>query len=606
MFQSFEPASDIGFASRNLPKLRTILSSQNLDGYLIPHDDEYQNEYLPAYSERLMWASGFSGSAGSAVILPEKAGIFSDGRYTLQLRDQVDGEFFSFHQTPEESPAEWLAKNGDGLRIGYDPATFTEASLRPFQQAAETAGITLVPTANNLIDLAWADQPQKPKTPIQPHPVSLAGTASSEKRTAIAEQMRDRSIDATLIATPSSLAWLFNIRGNDVHASPLPLGRAILYTDGRADFFVDSEKITPEVIDHLGADVAIHLEEGLPAFLQKLGGQKIVMSVDPNTTPVSFIDILTKSGATLVRAPDPCALPRATKTDAELNGTRTAHHRDGVAVTRFLHWLDQTAPSGELTEISAATKLEEFRAASGAMKDVSFDTISGAGAHGAVVHYRVTTKTDAEIRPQSLFLIDSGAQYIDGTTDITRTIAVGTPTEEMRNRYTLVLKGHIAIATARFPTGTSGHQLDAFARRPLWDAGLDYDHGTGHGVGSYLGVHEGPQNISKKPIPQALMPGMICSNEPGYYKTDEFGIRIENLVIVSPPSPIPGGERPMLAFETITLAPLDRRLIDPSMLSAEELQWVDAYHDRVRNELSADLDNATREWLEAQTAPLSV
>lgn len=606
MFQSFEPTSDIGFARRNLPKLRGVLSRHDLDGYLVPHDDEYQNEYLPAYAERLMWVSGFSGSAGFAVILPEKAGIFSDGRYTLQLRDQVDGEFFSFHQTSEDSPAEWLARNGVGLRVGYDPATFTESSLRPFQKIADAADITLAPTTENLIDLAWSDQADKPKTPITPHPVSLAGKPSSEKRASIAEQMRDQGVDAALIATPSSLAWLFNIRGNDVHASPLPLGRAILYADGRANLFVDLEKITPDVTDHLGPEVTVCPEETVAETLKKLGAQKKGVSVDPNTTPVSFIDILQTSGATLVRLPDPCALPRATKTDAELNGTRTAHHRDGVAVTRFLHWLDQTAPSGGVTEIAAAKKLEAFRAETGAMKDVSFDTISGAGAHGAVVHYRVTTKTDAEILENSLFLIDSGAQYVDGTTDITRTIAIGTPTQEMRNRYTLVLKGHIAIATARFPTGTSGHQLDAFARRPLWDAGLDYDHGTGHGVGSYLGVHEGPQNISKKLIPQALMPGMICSNEPGYYKTGEFGIRIENLVIVSPPAPIPGGERSMLGFETITLAPLDRRLIDSSLLTEDERRWIDAYHERVRRELSAELDDDTRKWLENQTAPLSI
>jgi Xaa-Pro aminopeptidase len=605
MFQNFEPRSDRTFAGRHLPKLRDVLAARGLDALIVPHDDEYLNEYLPDHTERLMWVSGFSGSAGLAIVTTKAAGLFSDGRYTLQMREQTDEAHFSFHDNGNETVAAWLDDHlGAGDKVGYDPMLFSSDSLAPFERAAERSGFELVPVQPNPIDEAWADRPSPPLAPVHPHAETFSGRSSSDKRQSIAEKLRDKRVDAAFLSAPHSLAWLFNIRGGDVHASPLPLGRGLIRADGTASLFLHPAKVTGELPTHLGQDVELHAEDRVDAALEKLGSDGLRVLVDPALTPVYFINLLSASGATVVRGEDPCALPRAAKNEVELQGSRTAHIRDGVAVTRFLEWFAATAPSGELTEIEAARKLESFRQETNQLRDISFDTISGTGGHGASPHYRVTTESDRTIEPNSLFLIDSGGQYEDGTTDITRVMAVGTPTDDMRRHYTLVLKGHIALATARFPEGTSGHQLDALARRPLWEAGLDYDHGTGHGVGSYLGVHEGPQNISKKPIRQALVPGMICSNEPGYYKPGEYGIRIENLVIVRAPQPVPGGDRPMLSFETITLAPFERELIDVSLLTNEEREWVDDYHRRVRDALTDQLPGATAQWLERRTAPL--
>lgn len=606
MFQSFDPVSDRSFAARHLPALRATMARLGLDGLLVPHDDEYLNEYLPANAERLMWISGFSGSAGFGIVLADRAAIFSDGRYTLQLRDQVDTDHFSLHMTEEQEPASWLrAAANAGAIIGYDPMLFSRASLEPFVKAAADAGFTLQPVASNPIDLAWTDRPAAPCAAIIPHPDHLAGETAQHKRDRISKAVRDAGADAVLLTAPHSLAWLFNIRGGDVHASPLPLGRAMLSGDGSATLFVNPAKVDATLREHLGNAVALAAETEVEAMLAAFGATGRRMLVDPALTPVRYTALLQAAGAGIVEGPDPCALPRATKNAHELAGTRAAHIRDGAVMTRFLHWLADTAPLGELTEIAAAQKLEEMRRETGLLRDVSFDTISGTGAHGAICHYRVTRRSDMRIAPPTLFLIDSGGQYQDGTTDITRTIAVGTPTEEMRKCYTLVLRGHIALATIRFPRGISGHQLDAVARRPLWEAGLDYDHGTGHGVGSYLGVHEGPQNISKRPIRQALMPGMICSNEPGYYKADAFGIRIENLIVVTQAAPVPGGEREMMEFETITLAPLERELIDITLLRPDEIAWVDAYHARVLAEIGPLVPAATAQWLRTRTAPLA-
>lgn len=605
MFQTFDPQSDKSFANKHMPKLRAALAELKLDGLIVPHDDEYLNEYLPDNAERLMWVSGFSGSAGSAIVLKDKAAIFSDGRYTLQLREQVDQDFFELHNSEDTKPADWLGKNvTKEMVIGYDPMLISKGGLAPFLAKAAKHGFALAPVRPNPIDEAWEGRPEAPCTPVIPHPTEFAGLDSVTKRERIAAALKEAGADAVLLTAPHSLAWLFNIRGGDVHASPLPLGRAILNADGTGTLFLDPRKVDEDLKAHLGDDIYLDAEKGVDAALAKLGNAGKTVMLDPNLTPLYYMAVLEQAGAKIIEDADPCALPRAMKNPTELDGTRSAHIRDGAAVTRFLHWFAHEAPKETLTEISAAQKLEEFRRETNSLRDISFDTISGVGAHGAIPHYRVTTKSDTPIKKGDLFLIDSGGQYQDGTTDITRTMAVDTPSEDMRRAYTLVLKGHIALATIKFPAGISGHQLDAIARRPLWEAGLDYDHGTGHGVGSYLGVHEGPQNISKRPIHQALKPGMICSNEPGYYKAGEFGIRIENLIIVTQPEPVPGGEREMMGFETITLAPLDRSLIVKDMLTDDEITWVNAYHQKVWDAISPLIGDEERAWLKDQTAAL--
>ncbi|MGV6801428.1 MAG: M24 family metallopeptidase [bacterium] len=605
MFQNFDPVSDKSFAAKHLPLLRAQLQLQGLDGLLVPHDDEYLNEYLPAAAERLMWASGFSGSAGASIILQDKAHIFTDGRYTIQVRDQVDADYFEFHDYDAASLANWLATNVQkGMTIGYDPMLHSKAALTGLQEVAQKVGCSLKAVSPNPIDVAWKDRPAPSSAQIVPHAEQFAGRSSQEKRQLIASELVKENADAVVLTAPHSLAWLFNIRGGDVHATPIALGRAIFFKDGTAKLFVSRAKVTEELRDHLGSDVEIFSEALVADHLQELGKKQQNVMLDPAISPVWFYTTLVEAGAHIIERPDPCALPRARKNDTEIEGARNAHIRDGEAITNFLHWLATQAQDGSQTEISAAQKLEDFRSKSNLLKDISFDTISGAGSHGAICHYRVTSETNKTIEPGTLYLVDSGGQYPDGTTDITRTLAIGEPSEEMRNRYTLVLKGHIALATAKFPKGTTGHQLDILARRPLYEAGLDYDHGTGHGVGSYLGVHEGPQNISKKAIHQPLEPGMICSNEPGYYKEGEFGIRIENLIIVNKPEPITGGEREMLSFETITMAPLARELIDTDMLTEQELAWVNDYHRKVREKLQPQLSGEALEYLLSQTEEL--
>jgi Xaa-Pro aminopeptidase len=605
MFQTFDPVSDRSFGGKHLPLLRERLETLGLDGLLVPHEDEYLNEYLPDHAERLMWLTGFSGSAGSAVVLMDKAAAFSDGRYAIQLPAQVDDRHFELLMTHEVTPSAWLRQNAEeGQTIGYDPMLFSEAALKPFRTAAAKKGFTLKAVRPNPIDEAWQGRPAEPTAKIDPHPLELAGEDAGAKRRRIGADVAEAGADVALLTSPSSLAWLFNIRGGDVHAAPLPLGRALIHKDGRAELFVRPEKVSDELRGHLGPEVALHAESQVDKRLSVLAGEGKAVLVDPSLTPVFYLDAVEEAGGRVVRGADPVSLPRAIKNEAELRGAREAHLRDGAAVTEFLRWLSIEAPKEEVTEIAAAQKLESLRRETGVLKDISFDTISASGPHGAMAHYRVTSATDRTLKKGELFLIDSGGQYQDGTTDITRVAAIGEPSEEMRERYTLVLKGHIGLATARFPKGTSGHALDVLARLPLWKAGLDYDHGTGHGVGSFLSVHEGPQKISKHVIDQALEPGMICSNEPGYYKAGEYGIRIENLVIVTEAEEIEGGERPMMAFENLTFAPLERELIDNRALTAEERAWVDQYHAQVLERVGPLLTGVTRSWLEERCSPL--
>ncbi|MEK7265429.1 MAG: aminopeptidase P family protein [Pseudomonadota bacterium] len=602
MFQHFDPVSDISFAGKHLPLLRAEMKKLKIDGFIVPHDDEYQNEYIPAFAERLMWVSGFSGSAGAAIVFIDKAVIFVDGRYTLQVRQQTDGKYFDFEDIVETSPDQWLADHASkDARIGYDPMLHTKAGVEKLEKAAKKAGFTLVALDENPIDDAWRDQPARPLAPAKPHELALSGKSSADKRKEIAEAIAKAGADAALITAPPSIAWLFNVRGQDVSRTPLPLARALQWNDGKATLFIAAEKVGNELPTFLGDDVDIRAEADLGPLLAKLGRDGKAIAIDPTLAPMKYVTDLKAAGAKIVELTDPCALPRATKNETELNGTRAAHIRDGAMVTEFLHWIATRAQDGSVDEITAAKKLEEFRASTGRLLDLSFDTISGAGANGAVVHYKVSTATSRKLTPGELFLIDSGAQYQDGTTDITRTVPIGTPTQEMRERFTLVLKGHIALATARFPAGTTGTQLDILARKALWDCGLDYDHGTGHGVGSFLGVHEGPQRIAKAPNSQALRPGMILSNEPGYYKTGGYGIRIENLIVVSEAQAIDGGERPMMSFETITLAPINLDLVASALLTEAERHWLNKYHARVRQTLTPLVTKDVADWLVHQT-----
>lgn len=602
MFQTFDPVSDRTFAGKHLPLLRAEMKKQNLDGFVIPHDDEYQNEYIPEFAERLMWATGFSGSAGGAIILTDKAAIFTDGRYKLQVRQQADGDFLDYISVEEQTPDVWLGANAPkGARIGYDPMLHTLSGVKKLKAAAKKAGFELVAIAQNPIDDAWADQPPVPAAKVAPHDIKFAGKPSAEKRNEVAKALAKAGADAVLLTAPPSIAWLFNIRGADVARSPLPLGRAIVNADGTAKLFIAPEKTDNALPEFLGDDVDLRAETDVTAALEDLGGKKAKVAIDPALAPSKFVEDLKAAGAAIIEMTDPCALPRAMKNPTEIEGTRTAHIRDGAAVTQFLHWIDTEAQNGDIDEITAAKKLEAIRRESGELRDLSFDTISGAGSNGALCHYKVSTESNTKLAPGALYLVDSGGQYPDGTTDITRVAPIGKATDEMCDRFTRVLKGHIALATMKFPAGTTGHQLDAFARKPLWDMGLDYDHGTGHGVGSFLGVHEGPQRIAKAPNNQPLKPGMIVSNEPGFYKAEEFGIRIENLVVVTPPEPVPGGERPMMAFETITLAPINLDLVKVDLLTERERQWLNDYHARVRKTLAPIIPDNIKGWFEEAT-----
>ena len=600
-----QPAPKQTTSADRLRDLRAELGRRGLDGFLVPMADEYQNEYVPPRAKRIAWLTGFTGSAGLVVALAERAAVFTDGRYTLQVADQVDGDLYDLRHITEAPPTDWIAEHlPAGAKLGYDPWLFTADGVRRFAEAAEKAGGTLTPVDDNPIDVIWTDQPPAPMAPVVPHDIAYAGQPSAEKRAQLAEQMRKDGIDAAVITASDSIAWLLNVRGGDVSHTPLPLSLALLHADAQVDFFLDAAKRSDGLDAHLGNEVAIQTPDSFGAALDKLGQDGKSVLADPAVSANWVFDRLGKAGAKIVRRADPCQLPKACKNEVELNGTRAAHRRDGAAVMRFLQWLDENAAGGTIDEIAAADHLAGLRAENDLFRDLSFDTISGAGPNGAIVHYRVTPESNRKLEPGTLYLVDSGAQYLDGTTDITRTIAVGEPTAEMRERFTLVLKGHIAIATCRFPEGTTGSQIDVLARHALWQAGLDFDHGTGHGVGSYLGVHEGPQRVAKVGNMVALQPGMIVSNEPGYYKTDGYGIRIENLVAVVTADDMADAERPMLTFETLTFAPIDLNLVEPTMLRDDEKAWLNAYHAEVRTILSPQIDNASQAWLATATRPI--
>jgi len=570
-------------ASR-LALLREKLNAVGLAGFVVPRADEHQGEYVPLRGQRLAWLTGFTGSAGLAIVLAKRAALFVDGRYTLQAAAQVDRAAFEIHHLIDEPPTQWLgAAIAPAAAIGYDPWLHTPQEVERFRAAAERAGATLRAVADNPLDRVWAGRPAAPLAPVFAQPENFAGESAAAKRSRIGQALAAEGVAAAVLTMPESIAWLLNIRGGDVPHTPLPLSFAIVKQDGGVTLFIDRRKLTPGLDRHLGNAVTIEAPDRLGRALDVLAKSGERVQVDPATAASWVFDRLAAAGGQIHRAADPCLLPKACKNPVELDGTRAAHRRDGAAVSRFLAWLAREAPKGELREIAASDRLEAFRKEGQYFRDLSFPTISGAGSNGAIVHYRASAETERRLAPGTLYLLDSGAQYTDGTTDITRTVAIGRPSPEMRENFTRVLKGHIALATARFPKGTTGTHLDGFARRALWQVGLDYDHGTGHGVGSYLSVHEGPQRISKAPNMQPLLPGMIVSNEPGYYKTGAYGIRIENLIVVQPD---PGAaEREMLSFETITLAPIDRALV-------------------VRDVITPLVDPQTASWLASATAPI--
>lgn len=603
MYQTYDVRGGADQGRKAVPLIRQQLAAMNIDGLFVPHEDEWQNEYLPDCTERLSWATGFTGSAGAAIIMANNAFLFSDGRYTIQAATQTAAELFERRDLTEQGPAVWLRTDAPrGAKIGYDPKLVAPDMLARLSEAALDAGVELIALEANPIDRAWDDRPPEPTAEIVPHPESFSGESSASKRSRIGEKLIRDGIDASVLTAPAALAWLFNIRGKDVTRTPLPLGSAILRNDGTATLFVKLEKVTPALRGFLGNEVSISSDADFETALTGFSGQRVL--VDPALSSAHVFGTLESNGARVVRSQDPTVMPRATKNEVEIDGTRRAHARDAVALIRFLHWFDQEAPKGHLTEILACKALEDFRVQTGALQDLSFDSISGAGPNGAMCHYRVTEETNRKLDQDSLFLIDSGGQYLDGTTDVTRTIAVGTPSDEMKDRFTRVLKGHIALSRVRFPKGTTGSALDALARMPLWEVGLDYDHGTGHGVGSYLGVHEGPHRIAKMPNFVGLEAGMIVSNEPGFYKTDGFGIRIENLQFVTAPSEIDGGERAMLGFETLTLAPIDTRVIEVSLLNEVERDWLNAYHARVLAEIGPRVEGEVLAWLKAATVAI--
>ena len=603
-FQTFEDANQRAASPARVAALRAELARRGLDGFVVPRADRHQGEYAPADEERLTWITGFTGSAGIAIVLTASAVIFVDGRYVLQVRDQVDTSLFAVEHLVDNPPDKWLGANlPAGARLGYDPWLHTADDAERLAKACGAAGATLVPVGENPLDAVWTDRPLPPLGPVTVRPEELAGESSADKLARVQAEIAKLKADALIVSDPHNVAWTFNIRGSDVAHTPLPLSFAHVPREGRASLFIDARKLSNETRDYLETLGDVREPAAFEDALTALGAAKANVRVDSATAADAISRLIGTAGGTVVRGIDPITQLKAVKNAAEIDGMRAAHLRDGAAVANFLAWFDREAPTGTLTEIDAVAALETFRRETGQLKEVSFPTISGAGPNGAIVHYRVTRATNRKIAPNELFLLDSGAQYEDGTTDITRTIAVGTPTAEMRDRFTRVLKGHIAIARAVFPEGATGAQLDSFARRFLWDAGIDFDHGTGHGVGSYLSVHEGPASISKRGTTAALKRGMILSNEPGYYKTGAFGIRIENLELVTAAT-IEAAEKPMNAFETLTLAPIDRRVIEPGLMTADEIAWLDAYHARVAQALGPLVAPDTRPWLEAATKPL--
>jgi Xaa-Pro aminopeptidase len=606
MFQSFSETADSSRSAERVTALRKELERLGVDGFIITRADEFQGEYVPPQAERLKWLTGFTGSAGLAIVLAEAAAIFVDGRYTIQVREQVDTSLLTPLSYPTDAPDQWAAANlPSGGKLAYDPWLVTVADVERYSGALSKADRSLVPLDRNPVDAVWTSQPAQPYEPVVAQPLQFAGESVESKLGIIAAGLKKRGSNAHVLTQTDAVAWAFNIRGADIAHNPVPLAFAIIHADASADLVIGADRVAEDVRDMLGGAVLLHGRDQLPALLQELGKAGKTVELDRDWSADAIRRILEDAGAVLAFHESPCTLPRATKNHAELEGARAAHLRDGMPMARFLRWLDEEIPGGALDEISAARKLEELRSETGELRDISFDTISGAGPHAAIPHYRVSERSCLPLKADQIYLVDSGAQYVDGTTDITRTVIAGTASAEMRDRFTRVLKGMINLSRVRFPPGTTGGHLDVLARVALWEAGLDFDHGTGHGVGSYLSVHEGPQRFSKADK-TVLKPGMILSNEPGYYKAGDFGIRIENLIVVREATPVEGGERPMHWFETLTFAPIDRKLIDPSIMTDAELDWLNNYHAQVLKNISPRLaDEADRQWLAAACAPVS-
>ena len=591
-----------------LAALRAQLARDRLDGFVVPLTDEHMSEYVGAYAQRLAWLTGFQGSAGTAVVMSQEAAIFTDGRYTLQVRQQVDGRDWAYVGVPQTSVAGWLGDHApQGARIGYDPWLHTRAWVGEATRALADRGATLVPVDTNPVDAVWPDRPAPSDATLAVQDDDRAGRSSAAKRAVIADWLADRKADAVVLTALDSIAWTLNVRGRDVAHTPVALAYAIVRADGTADLFIAPEKLTDAVRQHLGNAIRVHDRAAFAAALGQFAGNRV--AADPDGAVAAIFDRLDAGGATILPLRDPVILAKATKNAVEIAGHRAASARDGAALARFLRWVEATAPGGTLTELDCVAKLQAFREATGVLLDTSFDTISATGAHGASPHYRVDAASNARLEPGQLYLVDSGGQYADGTTDVTRVLPIGEPTAEMRDRFTRVLKGHIALATAVFPSGTNGGQLDAFARRPLWEVGLDYAHGTGHGVGAYLSVHEGPQRIATPNYPgggaaEPLRVGMILSNEPGYYKAGEYGIRIENLILVEERAIGDGAEATMLGFETLTFCPIERSLVMPDLLTTTERAWLDAYHAQVLAILGPEMTAEERDWLAVKCAAI--
>ncbi|MGB8812541.1 MAG: aminopeptidase P family protein [Paracoccaceae bacterium] len=602
MFQSFEATSDPAHGPARLASLRGALGQEGLAGFMVPRADAHQGEYVAARDERLQWLTGFTGSAGFCIVLPSVAGVFIDGRYRVQIKGQVDLAAFTPVPWPEVKPGDWIKAHLAAGEVGFDPWLHTADEIAKLETALEGSGVTLRP-CSNIVDRIWPDQPPAPLGLAFAHPLALAGETSAAKRGRLAETLRLAGQTAAVITLPDSLCWLLNIRGADVPRNPILHGFAVLHDDARVTLFADAAKFDETTRAHLGPQVTLR---PLSAFVPALHTLQGPVRVDRTSAPLAVSLELEDAGVDVAWGEDPCRLPKACKNASEIAATREAHLRDGAAMVEFLAWLNDAAQSGGLTEIAVVRALEGFRRATNVLHDLSFDTICGSGPNGAIMHYRVTEGSNRTIQHNELLLVDSGAQYQDGTTDITRTIAIGDPGDEARACYTRVLQGMIAISRVRFPRGLAGRDLDGLARYNLWLAGMDFDHGTGHGVGAFLSVHEGPQRLSRlSEVP--LEPGMILSNEPGYYREGAFGIRLENLIVVQDAPALPGGDaRAQYGFETLTFVPLDRRLIVVSDLSPGERDWLNTYHAQVRDNLRDRVSTATLAWLLAATAPLVI
>ena len=590
---------------QRLATLRQLIAKHKLAAFIVPRNDEFQGEEVPPHAERLKWLTGFSGSWGTAVVMAKSATLFVDGRYTVQSRQQVDGKLFGFEDLMTKPPSLWLSgKLKARDRVGFDPWLHTASNVRKLEAMCAEKKAVLVPVKRNLIDLCWSDQPTAPATAIIDHPIKYAGQSAADKLKLIAAVLKEKNVHAVVLADPASVAWALNIRGSDVPHMPVPLAFAIVHASGKAELFANPARASAQTRKAISQRITMRAPAEMAASLALLGQKKQSVLLDSAKVAHAVAMTLKNAGAKIIEGNDPCTLPKAQKNKTEQQGARNAQIRDGAALTNFLCWIDQHGPSGKLTEFQAEIKLHEFRRNTGLLVDLSFRSISASGPNAALPHYHVKGTRGRIIRNNEIYLIDSGGQYHDGTTDVTRTVIIGTPTAEMKDRFTRVLKGMIALSVARFPQGMTGAHIDALARNALWQGGFDFDHGTGHGVGSFLSVHEGPASISKRSH-VAIAPGMILSNEPGYYKINLYGIRTENLLLVTPPEKIKGADRAMLGFETLTFAPIDRRLINGHMLTKTELQWLDQYHSQVLKNLLPLVDSATKPWLKKACASLT-